>query len=118
MVDIGHWILLHFWPESLIGSAERDQELGIDARLVGGAVLGRRLVEGPHTELSGTVGVVGSQEWIAGSSKAQANVEGVVGAAWDRVDKDRRLTERLNIDGAAFRRAVAEHVGMPAGTVQ
>ena len=42
----------------------------------------------------------------------------LVGSAWDRIDKDLRLTERLNIDGASFRRAVAEHVGMPAGTVQ
>ncbi len=37
---------------------------------------------------------------------------GVVSAAWDRVDRDLRLTERLNIDGASFRRAVAEHVGI------
>jgi Protein of unknown function, DUF481 len=70
----------NFW--GLVGSAERDQELGIDARLVGGAVLGRHLVEGPHTELTGTMGVVGSQEWIAGSSAAQTNLEGVIGAAW------------------------------------
>jgi signal recognition particle receptor subunit beta len=37
----------------------------------------------------------------------------LVVAAWDRIDRDLRLTEKLNIDGAAFRRAVAEHVGMP-----
>jgi mutual gliding-motility protein MglA len=42
----------------------------------------------------------------------------LVGCVWDRIDKDLRLTEKLNIDGAAFRRAVADHVGMPPGTVQ
>lgn len=39
----------------------------------------------------------------------------VVEAAWDHADKSMRLTERLNIDGAAFRRAVQEHVG--SGTI-
>jgi signal recognition particle receptor subunit beta len=35
----------------------------------------------------------------------------VVEAAWDRVDRDLRLSERLRVDASAFRRAVAEHVG-------
>jgi hypothetical protein len=39
----------------------------------------------------------------------------VVAAAWERVDRDLRLGDRLNIDAAAFRRAVAEHVG--GGTI-
>ncbi len=70
----------NFW--GLVGSAERDQELGIDARLVGGAVLGRRLVQASWTELTGTIGVVAAQEWIAGSSAADTSTEGVIGASW------------------------------------
>ncbi|MGN6104579.1 MAG: GTP-binding protein [Kofleriaceae bacterium] len=36
----------------------------------------------------------------------------LVGSAWDSLDRDLRLTERLGIDSAAFRRALAEHVGV------
>jgi hypothetical protein len=34
----------------------------------------------------------------------------VVDVVWDRVDRDLKLSARLNVDSAAFRRAVAEHV--------
>jgi hypothetical protein len=89
----------NFW--GLIGSAERDQELGIDARLVGGGVLGRRLVQTPHSELTGTVGLVGSQEWVAESSAARTSVEGVIGGAW-RVFKFTDPETTLNLDLAVF----------------
>jgi hypothetical protein len=89
----------NFW--GLIGSAERDQELGIDARLVGGAVLGRRLVQAPHTELTGTIGLVGAQEWIAGSSAARTSTEGVIGGAW-RVFKFTDPETTLHLDLAVF----------------
>ncbi|MFN0253513.1 MAG: GTP-binding protein [Kofleriaceae bacterium] len=35
----------------------------------------------------------------------------LVGRAYDTLDKDLRLADKLGIDGAAFRRALAEHVG-------
>jgi hypothetical protein len=70
----------NFW--GLVGSAERDQELGIDARLVAGAVLGRRLIQSTWTEFTGTIGVVGAREWVAGSSAADTSTEGVIGADW------------------------------------
>jgi Protein of unknown function, DUF481 len=89
----------NFW--GLIGSAERDQDLGIDTRLVGGAVLGRRLAQTSHSELTGTVGLVGSQEWIAGSSAARTSVEGVIGGAW-RVFKFTDPETTLNLDMAVF----------------
>jgi hypothetical protein len=85
----------NFW--GLVGSAERDQELGIDARLVGGAVLGRRLVQTPWTELTGTVGVVAAQEWIAGSSAADTSSEGLIGASW-RVFKFSAPETKLQFD--------------------
>lgn len=36
----------------------------------------------------------------------------LVGRAWDSVDRDLHLTDRLGIDSGAFRRALAEHVGV------
>jgi signal recognition particle receptor subunit beta len=36
----------------------------------------------------------------------------LVGRAWDSLDKDLRLVDKLGIDSAAFRRALAEHVGV------
>lgn len=36
----------------------------------------------------------------------------LVGRTWDFLDKDLRLSERLGIDSVAFRRALAEHVGV------
>lgn len=42
----------------------------------------------------------------------------LVGHAWDRLDTDRRVSERFGIDAATFRRALAEHVGVTEpGTV-
>jgi Protein of unknown function, DUF481 len=89
----------NFW--GLVASAERDQELGIDARLVGGAVLGRRLAQTPHTELTGTVGLVGAQEWIAGSSAAKTSSEGVIGGVW-RVFKFTDPEISLHLDLAVY----------------
>ena len=36
----------------------------------------------------------------------------LVGRAWEFLDADRRLSERLGIDAAAFQSALAEHVGV------
>jgi hypothetical protein len=67
---------------ALLGSLERDQQLGIDARLLGGAALGRRFVQNSLTELTGAVGVVGTEEWATGGSGAKGSVEGFLGASW------------------------------------
>ena len=42
----------------------------------------------------------------------------LVGRAWDTLDKDLRLVEKLGIDSAAFRRALAEHVGVTTDRMQ
>jgi len=36
----------------------------------------------------------------------------LVGRTWEALDKDLKLVEKLGIDSAAFRRALAEHVGV------
>lgn len=38
----------------------------------------------------------------------------LVDKAWDALDRDLKLVDKLGIDGAAFRKALAEHVGEPA----
>ncbi len=70
----------NFW--GLLASLERDQSLGIDARLVGGAALGRRFVQTPYTELTGIAGLVATEEWIVESPTSKASVEAVLGGTW------------------------------------
>lgn len=42
----------------------------------------------------------------------------LVGRAWDLLDTDRRVSERIGIDAATFRQALADHVGVTEpGTV-
>jgi Protein of unknown function, DUF481 len=70
----------NFW--GLLASLERDQTLGIDARLVGGAGLGRRFVQGEYTELTGIAGLVATEEWIVDDPTPKASVEIVAGGSW------------------------------------
>ena len=71
----------NFW--GLLGSLERDQSLGIDARLTGGAALGRRFVQSTYTEVTGIAGVVATEEWIVDNPTPKASVEAVVGGSWN-----------------------------------
>ena len=84
----------NFW--GLLASLERDQSLGIDARLVGGAALGRRFVQSSYTEVTGIVGVVGTEEWIVDKPEPRASVEAVVGGNW-QVFKFIEPKTRLNL---------------------
>jgi hypothetical protein len=70
----------NFW--GLLGSLERDQSLGIDARLTAGAALGRRFVQSSFTELTGIAGLVATEEWIVDNPNPQASVELVFGGSW------------------------------------
>ena len=70
----------NFW--GLVGSLERDQELGIDARLVGGAVLGRRFVERSYMEVTGSAGIVVAQESITSNPEQQTSAEGLLSLEW------------------------------------
>jgi hypothetical protein len=65
-----------------VGSAERDQALGIDARLVGGAVLGRRFIQMSFTEVTGIAGLVVAQEAITGNPEQQTSLEALIGVEW------------------------------------
>ncbi len=89
----------NFW--GLLASLERDQSLGIDARLVGGAALGRRFVQTPFTELTGIAGLVGTEEWIVDKPDPKASVEAVVGGSW-QVFKFIEPKTRLNLSLYVF----------------
>jgi len=70
----------NFW--GLLGSLERDQSLGIDSRLLGGAGVGRRFVQSAYTEVTGIAGIVATEEWIVENPTSKTSVEAVVGGAW------------------------------------
>jgi Protein of unknown function, DUF481 len=89
----------NFW--GLLASIERDQSLGIDARLTGGAALGRRFVQGSYTEVTGIAGVVGTEEWIVDKSEPRASLEAVVGGSW-QVFKFIEPKTRLNLSLYVF----------------
>jgi len=71
----------NFW--GLLGSLERDQSLGIDARLTAGAALGRRFIQSTYTEVTGIAGIVATEEWIVDNPTPKASVEAVVGGSWN-----------------------------------
>jgi hypothetical protein len=71
----------NFW--GLLGSLERDQSLGIDARLTAGAAVGRRFVQSSYTEVTGVAGLVATEEWIVDNPTPKASVEAVVGGSWN-----------------------------------
>jgi putative salt-induced outer membrane protein YdiY len=70
----------NFW--GVLGNVERDRNLGIDARAVAGAVLGRRLLQTESSRILGVVGFDAAQEWPAGGYGNRSSVEGVIGAEW------------------------------------
>src|SRR5262249_1580356 len=84
---------------ALLGSLERDQPLGIDARLLGAAV-GRRFVQNSLTELTGAVGIVGVEEWPTGGA-ARSSLEGFLGVTW-QVFKFTDPKTRLNMGLALY----------------
>jgi hypothetical protein len=70
----------NFW--GLVGSLERDQGLGINARLTAGAVLGRQFLQTPIMEVTGVAGFVVDQESITDNPEQQTSLEGVLGGYW------------------------------------
>ena len=70
----------NFW--GLVGSLERDQELGVNARLVAGPVVGRKFIQRSFTSLTGVAGLVVDQESITGDSGQHTSLEAVLGANW------------------------------------
>jgi hypothetical protein len=89
----------NFW--GLVGSLERDQALGIDARLLGGAELGRRFLQTAHSEVTGMAGLVGTHEWDKGESEGTTSAEALLGADW-RIFKFIEPKTTLDLNAALF----------------
>ena len=70
----------NFWIA--LGSLERNEELGIEARLQAGGALARHIVQRTDTEATGFIGLSFNQEWVTGAESAQQSLEGVLGADW------------------------------------
>lgn len=65
-----------YW--ALIGSLERNDELGIDLRTLGGAGFGRFLQQTGHHLWAATAGVVVNREQRAGSESSETNIEALL----------------------------------------
>jgi Protein of unknown function, DUF481 len=70
----------NFW--GFLGEAEGNETLGIDARLVGGPLIGRRLYESSAAGIVGLAGVVYDQEWTIDHGGAKGSTEGLFMAQW------------------------------------
>lgn len=70
----------NFWM--LLGSLDRNEELGIDGRVQIGAAAGRHFFQSPFTQLTGIAGLSFNQEWASGANGGQQSLEGVIGGEW------------------------------------
>ena len=69
-----------YW--NFLSSIDRNEELGIDARIQLGAGFGRHLIQTKHTALDGTLGLSFNNEWVTGQTASNQSVEGVINAEW------------------------------------
>lgn len=70
----------NFWAG--ISSLERNEELGIDSRLLLGGGFGRYVYQTPHSEIAAFLGAAGTQESIIGETEGQTSLEGILGTSW------------------------------------
>jgi hypothetical protein len=70
----------NFW--GLLNELQRDQNLGIDGRVVLGSVLGRHLYQTGDTRLLGVAGLAVDQEWATDGGKSHSSLESVFGGQW------------------------------------
>ena len=69
-----------FW--SGLASLERNEETGIEARLLVGGGIGRYFYQTGRAEVSGIIGLVRLDEWATGSEDSQTSIEAVTGGTW------------------------------------
>lgn len=70
----------NFWAG--IASLERNEELGIDSRLLLGGGFGRYVYQSPHSEIAAFAGAAGTEESIIGDAEGQTSLEGILGGSW------------------------------------
>jgi hypothetical protein len=70
----------NFWVG--LASLERNEELGIDARLQLGGGFGRYLRQTSISEFSAMAGLVETKEWVTGAEDSQRSLEAFLGVNW------------------------------------
>jgi Protein of unknown function, DUF481 len=70
----------NFW--GFLSSLQRDQNLGIDGRVVVGSVLGRHLYQATDARFNGIAGLALDQEWSTDGAKSHSSLESVFGGRW------------------------------------
>lgn len=70
----------NFW--GLLNALQRDQNLGIDGRVVFGSVLGRHLYQATDSRVQGIAGLAVDQEWATDGGRSHSSLESVLGGQW------------------------------------
>jgi Protein of unknown function, DUF481 len=70
----------HFWAG--LTSLERNEETGIEARLLVGGGYGSYFLQTSNNEVAALVGLAVTQEWATGATGDQASLEGMLGVDW------------------------------------
>jgi hypothetical protein len=94
-------LLKNRWFWAGIGTAERNDELGIDLRTLVGAGYGRFIVQTGRVLWSVTGGIAGTNEQRAGSQGAANNAEAFVGTDYEYFTYDTPKT-KLTVSFAAY----------------
>ena len=69
-----------FWAG--LSSLERNEETGIEARVLVGGGFGRYFLQTTTNEVAAFVGVGATREWATGQADNQTSLEGILGADW------------------------------------
>ncbi len=69
-----------FWAG--LSSFERNEETGIEARVLVGGGYGRYFLQTTSNEVAALVGVGATREWATGQADNQTSLEGILGADW------------------------------------
>jgi Protein of unknown function, DUF481 len=70
----------HFWAG--VTSIERNEETGIEARLLVGGGFGSYFFRTPQNEVAAVAGIAASREWATGAANSQNSLEGILAVDW------------------------------------
>jgi putative salt-induced outer membrane protein YdiY len=69
-----------FWAG--LTSVERNEETGIEARVLVGGGYGRYFLQSASNEVAALVGIGATREWATGAADDQTSLEGILGVDW------------------------------------
>jgi putative salt-induced outer membrane protein YdiY len=88
-----------FW--SGLSSVERNEETGIEARVLVGGGYGRYLLQSQSQEVAALVGIGASREWATGAADDRSSLEAILGVDW-RVFDFASPTTSLTAKGVVY----------------